>query len=176
MVRLNRIAFLTLLVLAACTKAVPTKVVKVAPPPLPHIDQHVEPVVAAIPAELPRVNFNDPVDLAILEAQLRFERGESLYRQGFLKRAKDEFDGAVDLVLETAAAFPKERRLQHELTDLVARINAMELTALREIGHLPSLDQSDAYFSSPSTSSGSASLVAEASLTYRLPEPFSREV
>ena len=132
MVRLNRIAFLTLLVLAACTKAVPTKVVKVAPPPLPHIDQHVEPVVAAIPAELPRVNFNDPVDLAILEAQLRFERGESLYRQGFLKRAKDEFDGAVDLVLETATAFPKERRLQHELTDLVARINAMELAALRE--------------------------------------------
>jgi membrane-bound lytic murein transglycosylase D len=131
--RLNRIAFLTLLVLAACTKAVPTKVVKVAPlPPLPHIDQHVEPLLAAVPAELPRVNFNDPVNLAILEAQLRFERGENLYRQGFLKRAKDEFDGAVDLVLETSAAFPKERRLQHELTDLVARINAMELAALRE--------------------------------------------
>ncbi len=133
MVRLNRIAFLTLLVLAACTKAVPTKVVKVAPPPpLPHIDQHVEPLVAAVPAELPRVNFNDPVDLAILEAQLRFERGENLYRQGFLKRAKEEFDGAVDLILETSATFPRERRLQHELTDLVARVNAMELAALRE--------------------------------------------
>jgi membrane-bound lytic murein transglycosylase D len=132
LVRLNRIAFLTLLVLAACTKAVPTKVIKVAPPPLRHIDQHVEPLVAAVPAELPTVNFNGPVDLAILEAQLRFERGESLYKQGFLKRAKEEFDGAIDLVLETAATFPKERRLQHELTDLVARINAMELAALRE--------------------------------------------
>src|SRR5439155_176953 len=41
-------------------------------------------------------------------------------------------DGAVDLILETSATFPRERRLQHQLTDLVARVNAMELAALRE--------------------------------------------
>ena len=118
--------------MAACKTVVPTQAVKVAPPPLPHIDPHAEPLVAPIPVELPRVNFNDPIDVAVLEAQLRFERGEDLYKQGFLKRAKEEFDEAVDLILDTAATYPKEPRLQRELTDLVARINAMELQALRE--------------------------------------------
>jgi len=132
--RFNRILILTLPILAACAQAVPTKVVKVAPPPLalPHIEQQVEPLVASIPRTLPKVNLNDPIDLAILEAQLRFERGESFYNQGFLKQAKEEFDGAVDLVLDTASTFPREPRLQHELTELVARVNAMELAALRE--------------------------------------------
>ena len=128
----NRILILTLPVLAACTKAVPAKVVKVTPPPLPHIEQQVEPLNASIPRELPKVNLNDPIDLAILEAQLRFEHGESLYNQGFLKQAKEDFDGAVDLILDAAGTFPKEARLQHELTELVARVNAMELAALRE--------------------------------------------
>jgi membrane-bound lytic murein transglycosylase D len=133
LLRFNRLLIVLLPVLAACTQTVPTKkVVKIVPPPLPHIEQHVEPIVAAVPSELPRVNFNDPVDLAILESQLRFEHGENLYKQGYLKQAKEEFDGAVDLVLDTAAAFPKEVRLQRALTDLVARVNAMELTALRE--------------------------------------------
>jgi membrane-bound lytic murein transglycosylase D len=121
-----------LTVLAACAKAVPTKVVKVVPPPLPHIEQHVEPLVAPIATQLPKVNFNDPIDLAILEAQLRFERGEKLYKDGFLKQAKQEFDGAVDLILDTAGTYPKDLRLRHELSDLVGRINAMELVALRE--------------------------------------------
>ena len=113
--------------LAACTKAVPAKVVKVTPPPLP---RHVEPVVAPIPVELPR--SNDPIDIAILESQLRFGHGENLYKQGFLKQAKEEFDSAIDLLLDTAATFPKEIRLQNALTNLVTRVNAMELLALRE--------------------------------------------
>ena len=134
MARFKRILILSLPVLAACAKAVPTTVVKVTPPlPLPHIEQqYVEPIVAPIPTRLPRVNFNDPIDIAILEAQLRYERGEQLYKDGFLKQAKSEFDGAVDLILDTAGTYPKDLRLRHELTDLVNRINAMELLALRE--------------------------------------------
>ena len=129
----KRILILSLLVsLAACAKAVPTNVVKVVPPPLPHIEQHVEPLVAPIPTQLPKVNFNDPIDIAILEAQLRFERGENLYKNGFLKQAKEEFDAAVDLILDTAGTYPKELRLRHELTDLVGRVNTLEIHALRE--------------------------------------------
>ena len=120
-----------LLLLASCG-APPAKVVKVLPPPIPKIEQHVEPLIAAIPSELPQVNFNDPVDLAIFEAQLRFEKGEELYKSGFLKRAKDEFNGAVDVILETAGVYQGEPRLQHELLVLVGRINAMELVAIRE--------------------------------------------
>lgn len=120
-----------MLLLASCG-APPAKTVKVVPPPMPKIEQHVEPLSAAVPTELPQVNFNDPVDLAILEAQLRFEKGEGFYRNGFLRRAKDEFNGAIDLILETSSAYQKEPRLQHELVDLVGRVNAMELAALRE--------------------------------------------
>jgi membrane-bound lytic murein transglycosylase D len=131
--RFKRTLILSLPVLAACAKAVPTNVVKVVPPPpLPHIEQHVEPLVAAVPTQLPKVNFNNPIDLAILEAQLRFERGEKFYKDGFLRQAKLEFDAAVDLVLDTAGTYPKDLRLRHELTDLVSRISTMELAALRE--------------------------------------------
>src|SRR6185369_48279 len=109
------------------------KPVKVAPPPLPVLKpQHVDPVQAALPAKLPQTNFNDPVDVAVFQARLRFDKGESLYKQGFLKRAKDEFNSAVDLMLEVSAAYPKELKLQRELMDLIARINALELAALRE--------------------------------------------
>jgi len=79
-----------------------------------------------------QLNLKDPIDLSILEAQRRFQQGEDLYNQGFLKRAKEEFDGAIDLILENAGVYPKEPRLQHELVELVARVNAMELAALRE--------------------------------------------
>src|SRR5207247_6139332 len=136
--RFKRILILSLLVAAACTKAATTQVVKVPPPSLPRTDQHAEPVAAKVPgelaktAELPKVNADDPIDITILQAQLQFERGENLYNQGFLQRAKQEFDGAVDLILEAAQTFPKDARLQHELTDLVARVNAMELAALRQ--------------------------------------------
>jgi membrane-bound lytic murein transglycosylase D len=99
---------------------------------LPRINQQVETVAAQIPSELPQINPNDPVERAILQAQLRFENGEKLFRDGSLKRAKQEFDSAIDLILETSAIHENEPRLQHELTDLVARVNAMELAAIRE--------------------------------------------
>jgi len=124
---------LLVLLLSSCsTAAPPAKVVKVAPPPIPRIEPHAEPIVAPVPSELPQVNFNDPIDVAILEAQMRFEKGDELYKQGFLKRAKEEFNAAIDLILERAGTYRNEPRLQRELTDLVARVNAMELLALRE--------------------------------------------
>jgi membrane-bound lytic murein transglycosylase D len=121
-----------LLLLTSCGMPPAAKVVKVAPPPIPKIEQHVEPLVAAVPAELPQINFNDPVDLAVFEAQLQFTKGEDFYKNGFLRRAKEEFNGAIDQILETAGVYQKEPRLQHELLDLVGRVNAMELQALRE--------------------------------------------
>lgn len=124
---------LILPVLAACKTATPTKPVTLAPAPPPIIEQrHVEPVAAAVPAQLPQANFNNPVDLTILQAHQRFKKGEELFKQGFLTRAREEFNAAVDLILETSSIHPKDTRLQHELTDLVARVNAMELAALRE--------------------------------------------
>ena len=121
-----------LLFLTSCGAPAP-KAVKVAPPSLPKIDQHVEPVESAISWELHQTNFNDPVEVVLLQAQVRFDRGEELYKQGgSLKQAKEEFNSAVDLLLDTATTYPNELRLQRALTDLVARIHAIELAAIRD--------------------------------------------
>jgi membrane-bound lytic murein transglycosylase D len=118
--------------MASCSTPPPAKTAKVVPPPILRVQPHAEPIPAPIPSELPRINFNDPVEVTILEAKMRFEKGDDLYKQGFLKRAKDEFNAAVDLILDASNAHRNDPRLQRELTDLVARVNAMELLALRE--------------------------------------------
>ena len=127
------LALVALAALPACRTTAPVQPVKVAPPStMPVLRTEIEPVAAAIPAQLPPVNFNDPIDVTILQAQLRFEKGQELYKQGFLKQAKAEFDGAIDVILETTANYPKEPRLQKQLMELVSRVNALELAALRE--------------------------------------------
>jgi membrane-bound lytic murein transglycosylase D len=129
----KRILILTVPVVAACSSGMPAKVVKVEPPPLPAvIEKRVEPVVVPVPAQIPQPLPKDPIDLIVSEAELRFERGEDLYKQGFLKRAKEEFDGAIDLLLDSSMRHPNNNRLQQELTDLVAKVHALELAALRD--------------------------------------------
>jgi membrane-bound lytic murein transglycosylase D len=78
------------------------------------------------------VNFNDPVQVAILEAQTRFEKGQEFFKDGSLKKAKDEFNAAIDVIRDTAGQYPKDPRLQKELTELVSKVNTMELLALRD--------------------------------------------
>jgi len=126
--------FLVLTVLAACKSAAPVRQVKVEPPVGAVYDRapEVKPVVATLPDQPPPVQFSDPIGLTILQAHSRLARGEELYKQGLLKGAKDEFNAAVDLILEASVNYPKEPRLQKQLMELVARINAFELAALRE--------------------------------------------
>jgi len=121
-----------LLLLTACGTTAPVKTAKVTPPRVPVIPQHVEPLTASVPAQLQQTDFNDPINQVILQARLRFERGEDLYERGSLKRAKEEFNAAVDLILEKSQANPKDARLQRELSELVTRVTVMELAALRE--------------------------------------------
>jgi membrane-bound lytic murein transglycosylase D len=121
-----------MVVLTSCRTSTPVKAARTVPPKMPAVPQHVEPVAAAIPSKLSEVNFDDPVDLAIVQARLRFQQGEDLYKKGQLKRAKEVFNSAVDLILETSAKYPKQPRLDRELLDLVARVNAMELAAIRD--------------------------------------------
>jgi hypothetical protein len=130
---------LTLPILAACSSTAPTTQVKVVPPPQPRIVEKnvepplVEPATPRVPVQVPpNASVVDPIALTVVEAQLRFEHGEQLYRQGFLKQAKEEFDGAIDLLLDLANVYPAEPRLQHEVSELVSRVHALELAALRE--------------------------------------------
>src|SRR5688572_28008832 len=102
-------------VLAACSPTAPAKLAKVLPPPPPPIERQLEPVSVPVAEQNPVEKKIDPVALAIVEAQLRFEKGEALYGQGFLKQAKEEFDGAIDLLLESASLYPQNSRLEREI-------------------------------------------------------------
>ena len=126
------VLILVLLLLAACTPA-PKQQARVTPPPLPRFESHfVQPMAMPVSAQIQQASPSDPVGIAIVEARLRFERGEELLKEGFLKQAKEEFDGAIDALLETGETHPKNARLERELRELVARVHALELTALRD--------------------------------------------
>jgi membrane-bound lytic murein transglycosylase D len=68
----------------------------------------------------------------IAEARTRFDRGSELFDTGALQQAKTEFDGAIDVLLESSGRHPDNARLRTEITELVARIHALELEAMRE--------------------------------------------
>src|SRR5207244_11834515 len=96
----------------------PLQPLNLTPPAAAIIQQPALPVPAEVPAQLSQPDFSDPVDLVIIQAQLRTKAGEDSYNQGALKQAKEEFDSAVDLILETAETYAKERPLQRELVAL----------------------------------------------------------
>lgn len=122
---------LALTVVTACNSVSPVKVVKVTPPPLRPVEHHVEPMAMPISGQIQQTLPPDSVGLAIIEAQLRFAHGEDLYKQGLLKQAKEEFDAAIDVLLENSSDHPRDTRLEREITDMVARVHALELAALR---------------------------------------------
>jgi membrane-bound lytic murein transglycosylase D len=69
--------------------------------------------------------------LAIAEARIHFDRGTGLYDTGFLKQARVAFDAAIETLLETSRSYPRNDRIRHEMTGLVARIHEMEIAAIR---------------------------------------------
>src|SRR5687768_13750842 len=93
--------------------------------------RYIEPLAVPLPAFLLPAGPVDPVGLVIVETRMGFERGEELYKAGYLKRAKEEFDAAVDLLLNSANLYPANPRLEKELDDVIAKIHALELAALR---------------------------------------------
>ncbi len=108
------------------------KQVRVSPPPMPVVEPHVDPVVSPLGTVLQQNPKIDPVGLAIVEARLRFEHGEELVREGFLKRAKEDFDGALDLLLDSTGLYPNNARLDREITDLTGKIHMYEMTAFKD--------------------------------------------
>jgi len=90
-----------------------------------------EPTESQIASVLPSENVVDPVGLAIVESRMRFEKGQDLYQNGFMVRARNEFDGAVDTLLESSAKYPQNARIQREIQDLVAKVHALEVAALQ---------------------------------------------
>jgi peptidoglycan lytic transglycosylase D len=108
--------------LAACG-ATPKPQVTATPPP-PRIVQ-----VAPEPPAPPKPQI-DPVATLIAQSQRSFDTGERELKSGHLDKARESFDHAVEVLLESPYGARTEARLREHFDRLIDRINAYEVTAL----------------------------------------------
>lgn len=98
--------------------------------PAPQLPAPVAPVAAAQPTPAPPPP--DPVAALIAESQKHFVTGEQELKLGHLERARQEFDRAVDLLLESPYGARTEARLREHFDRLIDRISAHEAVALAQ--------------------------------------------
>jgi membrane-bound lytic murein transglycosylase D len=91
----------------------------------------VQPAVAAAPAQpVSPVPVDDPVHTLIAASDLHFKAGQKELEQGHVEAAKQEFNRAVDVLLESAYGARTEPRIREHFDRLVDRISAYEVRAL----------------------------------------------
>src|SRR5262245_13212071 len=83
-------------------------------------------LVGPIPAE------NDPVQTLLAKAERHFKTGQQELEQGHFEAAKQEFNRAVDVLLESEFGARTEPRIREFFDRLVDRISAYEVRALAE--------------------------------------------
>jgi membrane-bound lytic murein transglycosylase D len=121
-----------LLALASCKTADP-KPAPVAPPPRAQAPT----LVAAQPVSPPPVQEEskpkpDPVVELIAQVEKAFHAGQAEYKAGHLEAAKDSFNRAFDLLLESGLDLRSDRRLQQEFDKVVEGVNHLEMIALQQ--------------------------------------------
>ena len=87
---------------------------------------------ASAACRLPPPPPPDPIASLIASSQAHFQAGERELNVGHLERARTEFDRAVDVLLESPYGARTDARLREHFDRLVDRINAYEITALRQ--------------------------------------------
>ena len=115
------------LLTAACAARVPS-IASIAVAPLAPV------VVAALPApavEAPQP-IPDPVTDLIAVSTRHFEQGQTELQLGHLESARTEFNGALEVLLESPYGARSEPRIREHFDRLVERISAFEVTALAQ--------------------------------------------
>jgi membrane-bound lytic murein transglycosylase D len=74
----------------------------------------------------------DPVEDLIKRAEAEYTAGQANYAAGHLEAAKENFDRAFDLMVQSPLDVRADDRLQNEFDKLVDGINGLELVALKE--------------------------------------------
>jgi membrane-bound lytic murein transglycosylase D len=117
------------LVTAACGPAMQSKAVKVSPTAPP-------PVVAPVPESGPvpalPVPAEDPVLTLIATSDRAFKAGETELRLGHFEAAKQEFNHAVNVLLESPFGARTEPRIREHFDHLIDRISTYEIQALAD--------------------------------------------
>src|SRR5277367_1998632 len=94
-----------------------------------------QPVAAAKPAPVrqtqPEVKADPAADL-IAEVEKEYQAGQANYQAGHLETAKENFDRAFNLLLESPLDIGADERLQKELDRLLDGVNGLEMQALQQ--------------------------------------------
>ncbi|MEO6235786.1 MAG: LysM peptidoglycan-binding domain-containing protein [Vicinamibacterales bacterium] len=103
---------------------------------------HAKPQVTAAPAPRPAAitpqvpvaskPAPDPIATLIATSQRHFEAGERELKAGHLDKARDAFDRAVEVLLESPYGARTEARMREHFDRLIDRVNAYEITALAQ--------------------------------------------
>ena len=121
----RRFAFVALLpAVAACSSSLKTQGPQVRPtPPATTASVKTPPPAPAVPIE-------DPVLTLIASSDRAFKAGQRELEQGHVEAAKQEFNRAIDVLLESPYGARTEPRIREHFDRLVDRISAYEVRAL----------------------------------------------
>jgi membrane-bound lytic murein transglycosylase D len=84
------------------------------------------------PAQTPQPEKPDQVPGIIAEAEKAYEAGQADYKAGHLDAAKQDFNRAVDILLQGSVDVKSDERLQQEFDKITEEINKLEMVAFKE--------------------------------------------
>ena len=84
------------------------------------------------PAQVPTQSPADPVADLIAQVEQEYQAGADNYQAGHVEAAKQNFDHAFDMLLESPLDIRSDDRLQDEFDRLLERVNGLELEALQQ--------------------------------------------
>ena len=119
-----------LLALSSC-KTTETKPVSVVPPPQATAPTIVVPADPAPQIQQKPQPQTDPVEALLGAVEKEYRAGQANYNAGHLEAAKDNFDRAFSLLLESSMDVHGDPRLQEEFDKIVEGVHKLELQALQ---------------------------------------------
>jgi membrane-bound lytic murein transglycosylase D len=84
------------------------------------------------PAQTPQMEKPDPVPGIIAEAEKAYAAGQDDYKAGHLDAAKQDFNHAVDILMQGPVEIKADDRLQQEFDKITEEINKLEMVAFKE--------------------------------------------
>ncbi|MGB8128981.1 MAG: transglycosylase SLT domain-containing protein [Candidatus Angelobacter sp.] len=87
---------------------------------------------AAAPTPTPQQEKSDPVPDIIAEAEKAYATGQEDYNAGHLDAAKQDFNHAVDILMQGPVDIKSDDRLQQEFDKITEEINKLEMVAFKE--------------------------------------------
>jgi membrane-bound lytic murein transglycosylase D len=87
---------------------------------------------APVAAQQPPAPKTDPVADTITEAEKAYQQGQEDYKAGHMDAAKQDFDHAVDILMQSSVDVKSDDRLQQEFDKITEGIHKLEMGAFKE--------------------------------------------